>query len=155
MSRGLGDVYKRQGAKNAKNYVFLFVLIPNTFACFAPWRELIVFSLAEALRPQRISMFDLLLPLKPLRTLRLGEKFYVFISRKGAKVAKKIYVYFVLTQNTSACSAPLRDYIYFFLAEALRLQRTSMFDLLLPQTPLRTLRPGEKCGLEQAFQFIL
>ena len=24
----------------------------------------------------------------PLRTLRLGEKFYVFFSRKGAKVAK-------------------------------------------------------------------
>ena len=110
----------RRGAGFAENFIFYFALIPNTFAYFAPWRELIVFSLAEALRPQRISMFDLLLPLTPLRTLRLGEKFYVFISRKGAKVAKKLYVYFVLTQNTSACSAPLRDYIY--LAEALSLK---------------------------------
>jgi hypothetical protein len=77
------------------------------------------------------------------------------ISRRGAGFAENFIFYFALIPNTSACSAPLRDYIYFFLAEALRLQRTSMFDLLLPQTPLRTLRPGEKCGLEQAFQFIL
>jgi len=37
-------VFSRKGAKVAKNFNFYFVLIRNTFAYFAPWRELIVFS---------------------------------------------------------------------------------------------------------------
>ena len=63
----------RKGAKVAKNFYFNFGSYPNTFAYFAPWRELIVFSLAEAQRPQRTSMFILFSPQTPLRTLRLGE----------------------------------------------------------------------------------
>jgi hypothetical protein len=69
-------------------------------------------------------------------------------SRQGAKVAKNLYVWFVLIPDTSAAPAPPRDYIYFFLAEALRPQRTSMFNLLLPKTPLRSLRLGEKKKLQ-------
>jgi len=69
----------------------------------------------------------------------------MFFSRKGAKVARNFDVYFVLTPNTAACSASLRDYICFFsLAEAQGSQRTSMFNLFLHETPLRTLRLGEK-----------
>ena len=70
---------------------------------------------------------------------------YFFSSRKGAKTAKNFNVYFVLTPNTSACSASLRDYICFFsLAEAQGSQRNSKLILFLPETPLRALRLGEK-----------
>jgi hypothetical protein len=73
--------FSRKGAKTAKNFDVCFVLTPNTFAYFAPWREISFFSLAEAQRPQRNSKFILFLPQTPLRTLRLGEKFYDFFSR--------------------------------------------------------------------------
>ena len=102
----------RRGAEAAENFDVYFVLTPNTFAYFAPWRELIVFSLAEAQRPQGISMYILFSPQTPLRTLRLGESSFGFFSRKGAKVARNFDVGFVVTPNTSACSAPLRDYIF-------------------------------------------
>ena len=45
-------------------------------------RDIVFFSLAEAQRPQRTSMFDLFLPKKPLRTLRLGEKYHFFLSQR-------------------------------------------------------------------------
>jgi hypothetical protein len=67
----------------------------------------------------------------------------VFFSRKGAKHAKNFYVWFVLIPDTSADSAPLRDYVCFPLAEAQGSQRTWMFNLFLPKTPLRSLRLGE------------
>jgi hypothetical protein len=46
--------------------------------------------LAEA---QRTSMFILLLPQTPSRALRPGESLFVFVSRKGAKYAKKTKSY--------------------------------------------------------------
>ena len=64
----------------------------------------------------------------------------VFFSRRGAKAAKNFYVRFILIPNTSANSAPLRDYMYFSLAEAQGSQRTQMFNLFLPKTPLRAPR---------------
>jgi hypothetical protein len=65
-------------------------------------------------------------------------------SRRGAETAKNFNVAFVLTLNTFACFAPWREYICFFsLAKAPRPQRTSMFDLFLPQELLRALRLSE------------
>ena len=88
-------------------------------------------------------MFVLFSPQTPLRALRLCEIIF-FFSRKGARAAKNFNVGFVVTPNTFASFAPLRDHICFFpLAEAQRPQGTSMFDLLLPQIPLRPLRLGE------------
>ena len=58
-------------------------------------------------------MFDLFLPQKPLRALRLSEIIFVFISRKGAETAEKYKVYFVFTQNTFARFAPWREKIVF------------------------------------------
>jgi hypothetical protein len=76
----------RRDAGVEENFNVYFVLIRNTFAYFAPWRELIVFSLAEARGSQRTSMFNLFLVLRP------GESLFVFFSRKGAKVAKYFHV---------------------------------------------------------------
>jgi len=87
-------------------------------------------------------MFDLFLPQTPLRTLRLGESIFVFFLSQRRRVRGEFQC-FVLTPNTFACFAPWRDFIYFSLAKAPRSPRTSMFELFLPQTPLRTLRPGE------------
>jgi hypothetical protein len=99
--------------------------------------------LAEAQGSQRTSLFILLLPQTTLRALRPGENKIVLFSRRGAGSAEKTNVYFVLTKNTSANSAPLRDYIYFFLAKAPRSPRTSIPILFLYEIPLRTLRLGE------------
>ena len=47
----------------------------------------LLFSLAEAQRPQRTSMCILFLPRTPLRTLRLGESLFVFFSQRRIGVA--------------------------------------------------------------------
>jgi hypothetical protein len=103
----------RKGAKDAKKFDVYLVVTPNTSACSAPLRDFIVFSLAEAQRPQRTSMFIWYLPQTPLRALRLREIIYVFISRQGAEAAENFDVYLVLTQNTFACFAPWREKIAF------------------------------------------
>ena len=71
------------------------------------------FSLAEAPRSPRTSMFELFLPQATLRALRLGEILLFYFSRKGAKAAKNFFICFVLAPNTSACSASLREFIVF------------------------------------------
>ena len=66
-------LFSRQGAKNAKNLFICFVLTSNTFACFAPWRDLLILFLAEAQGTQRTALFVLFLPRIPLRALCPGE----------------------------------------------------------------------------------
>ena len=80
-------------------------------------RNYMFLSLAKAPRPQRTSMLILFLSQTPLRALRLCEIILVFFSRGGAEAAEKFNVCFVLTPNTSACSAPWRELICFFLSQ--------------------------------------
>jgi hypothetical protein len=72
------SIFSRKGAKVAKNFYVYFVLTPNTFACFAPWRELIVFISRRG--AEAAENFNVLfLPQTPLRALRLGESKYRWI----------------------------------------------------------------------------
>jgi len=47
------DLYSRRGAESAENCFVCFVLIPNAFAGFASWRDLLILFLAEAQSAQR------------------------------------------------------------------------------------------------------
>jgi hypothetical protein len=73
----------RRGAEAAENFDVYFVLTPNTFACFAPWRELIAFVSRRG--AEAAENFNVLfLPQTPLRALRPGESKYrwVFLYRQ-------------------------------------------------------------------------
>ena len=105
--------FSRKGARNARNFDVYFVLSSNTSAYPASLRDFIVFSLAEAQRPRRTSMFILFLPQPPLRALRLCEIMLVFFSRQGARNAKNFDVYFVLIPSIFACFAPWRELFFF------------------------------------------
>jgi len=117
------------------------VLIPNTFAYFVPWQDLMIVSLAEAQRPQRISIF--VLTPNTFAYLAPWRDFIYFFSRKGAKNAKNFNVSLCLPQMPLR-ALRLGEILYIFsLAKAPGSPRTSMFIFYLPQIPLRALRLGE------------
>ena len=115
--------FSRRGAEPAENFDVYFVLTQNTFAYFAPWREILCFSLAKARRPPRTSCSCLFLSQTTLCILCLGEDLFVFFSRRGAEVAENFDVYFVLIQNTFAYFAPWREIFIFFLSQRRRGRR--------------------------------
>jgi hypothetical protein len=85
-------LYSRRGAEFAENFKVLF--LPQTPLRTSRLGEILLFfSLAEAQRPQRISMF-LFLPQTPLLTLRPGEILLFLFSqrRQGRQVIHKAII---------------------------------------------------------------
>jgi len=115
----------------------------NTFACFAPWREILFFSLAEAQRPQRTSMFILFLPQTPLRALRPCEILLFFLSQRRRGRQELQCLFRTYPKHLCVLCVSARLYLFFSLAEAQRPPGTSIFISFLPQIPLRALRLGE------------
>ena len=116
---GSGFTNTRNGAKNAKNFGVCFVLSPNTSAYFAPWREILCFSLAKAPRTPRASMFVLFLPQTPLRTLRLGEKI-CFFSLAEAQGSQRTSMYILFLPHTPLRTLRLGEKFYVFLSRRRR-----------------------------------
>ena len=131
----------RRDAGVAENFIAYFVLIPNAFAYFAPWRELIVFLLS----PRRQGRQELLCLFysydKYLCDLCVSARLYLFFLAEAQR--KPMCVLFPYPKHLCVLCALARVYLLFSLAEALSPQRTWTFNLSLPQTPLRTSRLGE------------
>ena len=134
--------FSRKGAKIAKNFSVVFVLIPNTFTYFVPRRGLTIDSLAEAQSPQRISMFCSY-P-KHLCVLCVLTRFYIsFLSQRRQDRQELICLICSYPRNLCVLCASARLYLFFSLAEAQRPQRNTKFILFSHKTPLRALRLGE------------
>ena len=138
------SIFSRKGAKAARNFDVSFVLTPNTFACFAPWRDYICFFLSQR-RQGRQELRCLFCFTRntfacsaPLRDYIC---FFLSLRRRGRRELQCLFCFY--PKHLCVLCALARVYLFFSLAEAQRPQRTSMFILFSPQTPLRTLRLGE------------
>ena len=118
----------RRGAGIAENFIVYFVLIPNAFTYFAPWRELIVFLLS----PRRQGRQELLCLFysydKYLCDLCVSARLYLFFL---AETQRKPMCVFFLTPNTFAYFAPWREFICFFLSQR-RCARRELRRLIYP-----------------------
>ena len=64
----------RSDAGGAEKFIVYFVLIPNAFAYFAPWREILCFYLSQRRKGRQETHKSIIFkPKTPLRALRLCE----------------------------------------------------------------------------------
>ena len=116
--------FSRKGAKAAKNFDVYLVLILNTFACFAPWREYICFYLSQRRQGRRELLCLICSYPKHLCELCASARLYLFFSlAKAPRPPRTSMFIWFLSSNTFACFAPWREYIYFYLSQRRRGRR--------------------------------
>jgi hypothetical protein len=96
----------RRGAGVAENFIFYVVLIPNTFATFAPWRVILCFYLSQRRKGRQENLCLFCSYPKHLCVLCASARLYLFLSRRSAGVAENFIFYVVLIPNTFATFAP-------------------------------------------------